>query len=166
MMESPPFGPFNFPPTPGMPLFSLSPERINAQRGNATPTEGLPTSLPEFGSPKHARSNSAVEGMIARFGSLDVKDHVDLRKKDEAALRRAQMGREEAEGEARKLKDEARVAKKEAEDAKERERKTVKKLDVLLVSIIVTSASTLWLTWSAGGTPTRQGDADTRTDTL
>lgn len=137
-MDSPPFGPFNFPATPGMPLFSLSPERINSQRGTAMPrTDGVfNTGMPELGSPKHVRDKSAVEGMIARFGSLDVKDHVDLRKRDEAALRRAQLGREEAESEGKKLREEVHLAKKEAEDAKERERKAVKRLDVLLVGMV------------------------------
>ena len=123
-----------------MPLFSLSPERINSQRGTMampqTDVGVFGSAMPELGSPKHVRDKSAVEGMIARFGSLDVKDHADLRKRDEAALRRAQLGREEAESEGKRLREEARLAKKEAEEAKERERKTVKRVDVLLVSTI------------------------------
>jgi len=72
--------------------------------------------------------------MVARFNSLDIKDHAELRKKDEAALRRAQMGREEAEEEMRKVKDESRRLEKEIEEAKEREKKVVMRLDVVMVS--------------------------------
>jgi len=72
--------------------------------------------------------------MVARFNSLDIKDHAEMRKKDEAALRRAQMGREEAEEEMRKMKEESGRLEKELEETREREKKVVKRLDVVMVS--------------------------------
>lgn len=110
-----------------MPLFPVSPERLNI----ATYYE-LPDSPTR--SPRHDRNISDVHGMVARFNSLDIKDHAELRKKDEAALRRAQMGREEAEEELRNTREQSQRLEKELEEVKEREKKVVKKLNVVMVA--------------------------------
>jgi len=112
-----------------MPLFPVSPERLNIASFYELPDS--PTR-----SPRQKREASDVHGMVARFNSLDIKDHAELRKKDEAALRRAQIGREEAEGEARSLKADSQRLEKELEDAKERERKVMKRLDVVMVRCV------------------------------
>lgn len=130
---------FKFPISPGKPLFPLSPERVNATRHAAYNSNGgtsMPQSpsLPDLGlSNKHRPSNSDVQAVIARFNSLDIKDHAELRKRDEAALRRAQMGREEAENEVKKSREENRALRKDIEEGKDRERKVAKRLEVVMV---------------------------------
>lgn len=143
-----------------MPLFPLSPERVN---GTRPPYDGkLPQSpsLPEFGKgnidpsvfinrtstpPRHSRNNSEahVGSMVARFDSLSIKDY---KQRDEVAIKRVEMAREmaelerdrlkgelkDAQEEIRKYKEEARRTKRELEESKERERKVVKRLDVVM----------------------------------
>ncbi len=72
--------------------------------------------------------------MVARFNSLDIKDHAELRKKDEAALKRAQMGREEAEAECQRMRQELRAVEAEREVEKDREKRVAKKLDIVMVN--------------------------------
>lgn len=95
----------------------------------------------------HARNSSSdVRAAVARFEQLD---HRELHRRDEAAVRRAEMAREMAELDARRLRDdkdgfekearrireEARKMKKEAEESRERERKVAKRLEVVMVSL-------------------------------
>jgi hypothetical protein len=157
--------------SPGTPLFPLSPERVNGTRppygGSSQPqSPAFSLGMPEFGKPSqlgqtvdpfqlshrspnsaarrlgHSRNNSdaCVQSMVKRFETLSVKDH-------EAALRRSEMARENAEIENRKLKglvaeresdikkwrEETRRLKAELEDAKDRERTVVKRNDKLMV---------------------------------
>ncbi|KAF1984008.1 hypothetical protein K402DRAFT_360240 [Aulographum hederae CBS 113979] len=178
-MDPPPLKPFE---SPGMPLFPLSPERVNGTRPpySYSPTRsesraGLPESpsVPEFGkasvfgklppfhnqeftlnpsSPSpprtHARTNSDahVQGMVARFNQLDIKDMRDQHRRDEAMVKRADMAREMAEMEAGRLKrelesleekvrtmrEEARLRARDVEEGKDRERRTAKRLEVLM----------------------------------
>lgn len=119
----------HLPTTTSTPLHPLSPERVNVPKH----------SLSVFGSPQSSPSRnkdlSDVQGMVARFNALDIKDHAELRKKEQAALRRAQMGREEAEAEAKRWREECRGLKREGEEGRERERRVVRRLDVVMVSI-------------------------------
>lgn len=71
--------------------------------------------------------------MVARFNSLDIRDHVELRKKDEAALKRAQMGREEAEEQLKRVREESRKLKRDLDDGGDRERKMMKRIDTVMV---------------------------------
>jgi hypothetical protein len=96
---------------------------------------------------RHSRHNSdaLVQSMIARFDHMTVKDY---RAQHENAIKRVEIAREMAEIESkqlkeelvhkdedtRKVKEEARKLKKELEDAKDRERKVSRRLDVLMVS--------------------------------
>lgn len=157
-MEPPPLKP---PATPGMPLFPLSPERVNGTRPPYDGKVPQSPSLPEFMKggidpsvflnngtstpPRHSRNNSEahVGSMVARFDSLSIKDY---KQRDEVAIKRVEMAREmaelerdrlkgelkESQEEVRKLKEEARKTKKELEDVRERERKVVKRLDVVM----------------------------------
>ena len=87
-----------------------------------------------FSPPKHWRTNSDVQGIVARFNGLDIKDRMDDKlKKSEASLRRAQMGREEAEAQVKELREEARAAKKDLDESRDRERRVTKRLDVVMV---------------------------------
>jgi len=73
------------------------------------------------GSPtRHERAQSDVHSMVARFDSLKIQDPEEMKKKHAAALKRAQMGREEAEAEAKKLKEEMKEMKSEMDDYKAR----------------------------------------------
>ncbi|QDS77707.1 hypothetical protein FKW77_003945 [Venturia effusa] len=158
--------------SPGTPLFPLSPERLNGSRPpyNGLPSASA-TSHPEFGKPslttslgpadtfvfnpsspkspvKHSRNNSStsdalVQGMVARFDGLTVRDY---KASSELAVKRAEMAREMAElerdklkremgtqeEELRKTREEGRKLRKEVEDGRERERKTSKRVDVLM----------------------------------
>lgn len=155
--------PLKLPATPAMVLFPLSPERIN---GTRPPYDGgkLPQSpsLPEFAKgsidpsvffsngtstppSRHSRNHSEahVQGMVARFDALTIKDY---RQRDEVAIKRVEMAREMAELErdrckkellerqedVKKTKEEARRLRKELEEMKERERRVVKRLDVVM----------------------------------
>jgi len=172
-----------FPATPGMPLFSLSPERVNTRAHTPTkyPDVGRasldisPSKLfghPEFGVPgdfggkpldltdefsmdneftfkspfaksestfkipslpgsptRHARAQSDVHSMVARFDTLNIKDPDEGRKKQAAALKRAEMGREEAEKEAKRLREELAEMKLEVDDYKSRETRVMKRLN-------------------------------------
>lgn len=132
VMDSPPF---KFPPTPSMPLFPLSPERVNTRAAQSNNGQGVPSSpsMPELGRPKHMQSNSEVQAMVSRFNSLEINDHAELHKRDAAALKRAQMGREEAETELQRCREEARQLRKGIDEGNGRERKVMKRLDVVMV---------------------------------
>lgn len=102
---------------------------------------------------KHSRNNSStsdalVQGMVARFDGLTVRDY---KASSELAVKRAEMAREMAELERdklkremgireedmRKIREEARKLRKEVEDGRERERKVMKRVDVLMVYALV-----------------------------
>lgn len=102
-----------------------------------------------FRNAAHSRVNSdaMVQGMIARFDGLSVRD---WKAQGEVALKRAEMAREMAEMEGEKfkalfkaeeedkrnIKEEGRKLKKDIEEGKERERKTARRLEVLMVSLL------------------------------
>ena len=92
----------------------------------------------------HVRTNSDVQGLVKRFEHLDVRDRdaesVESRKRHEAELRRAQIAREEAESDVRRLRDEVRRVKTEREEGREREKKVVKRLDVVMVGMNIVQA--------------------------
>lgn len=116
--------------------------------GRALPSESIfgpgamPTSpsLPELHAFRtHTRTNSDVQGLVKRFEHLDVRDrdaeNAERRKKHEAELHRAQVAREEAESDSRRLREEVRRLKKENDDGHDRERKVAKRLDVVMVRV-------------------------------
>ncbi|KAK3704998.1 hypothetical protein LTR37_013515 [Vermiconidia calcicola] len=94
-------------------------------------------SLPEIHSLRsHVRTNSDVQGLVKRFEHLDVRDKdaetIERMKRHEAELRRAQIAREEAESDVKRLREEMRRLKKEGEESRERERKVAKRLDLVM----------------------------------
>ena len=127
-----------------MPLFPVSPERLNANTHVVHASKATlmaSPSLPNFeassthSSPTHAQSkNSDVQGMVARFNALEIKDHQELRRRDEAALKRAQMGREQAEEEVIRVKGELRSLRRDVEEGRERERRVARRLENVMVS--------------------------------
>lgn len=76
------------------------------------------------------------EKATSPFNSLSMSAHSKLleRKTADAALKRAMMGREEAEAEMRKLREETAALRKSIEEGKERERKVGERLEAVMVS--------------------------------
>ncbi|KXL43001.1 hypothetical protein M433DRAFT_5998 [Acidomyces richmondensis BFW] len=103
------------------------------------PPGGVPQSpsLPEFKALRaHVRTNSDVQGLVKRFEHLDVRDRdaesVERRRKHDAELRRAQIAREEAESDVRRLREDLRRSKRDVEESRERERRVAKRLEVVM----------------------------------
>lgn len=101
---------------------------------------GLPESpsLPEIGALRsHVRTNSDVQGLVKRFEHLDVRDRdaesVERRRKHEAELRRAQIAREEAESDVKRLREDLRRVNREMDEGRERERRVARRLEVVMV---------------------------------
>jgi hypothetical protein len=150
--------------SPGTPLFPLSPERVNGAKLPYSHSHS--PSIPEFGKQSmtvdpfalslksgkspfrqhHSRNNSdaMVQGMIARFDTMSIKDY---KLNHENALKRVEIAREMAEiegtklkeqvqikdEEAKKTREELRKLHKELESSKERERKVSRRLEVVMV---------------------------------
>lgn len=121
---------FKFPASPGTPLFPVSPERANRQHLPQSPS--LPSNLIDPFTSHHVKAPSDVQGKVAQFNNLG-KEAAQRRKDNEAALQRAVLGREEAESETRRIKDENRVLRKENEEGRGRERKVGERLEALMV---------------------------------
>ena len=124
---------FSFPASPGTPLFPVSPERANRQ-------QLLPQSpsLPSISSVQndhftvHTRGNSDVQGKVAQFNNLS-KEAAQRRKDSEAALKRAVLGREEAESETRRLREENRLLRQDVEEGRARERRVGERVEGVMV---------------------------------
>lgn len=123
---------FKIPVSPGMPLFPVSPERANRQALPHSPS--LP-SLPHLQNDPflpHQRGLSDVQGKVAQFNNLS-KEAAQRRKDNDAALKRAVLGREEAEGETRRLKDENTLLRRDVEEGRARERIVGGRVEGLMV---------------------------------
>ncbi|KAI4222220.1 MAG: hypothetical protein L6R36_006301 [Xanthoria steineri] len=117
------------PASPGMPLFPVSPERVNRQPLPQSPS--LPSNLQDPLKMAHLKEASDVQNKVAQFNSLS-KEAVQRRKDNEAAMRRAVLGREEAENETRRLKEETTRLNKELEEGKARERKVAERIETVM----------------------------------
>lgn len=104
------------PGTPaGGPLQAITQDRVNQQRD----------------------SISSVHDKISQFNSMGIvmqSKQLERRTAD-AALKRAMLGREEAEAELRKLREETRSLHKAVEEGKERERRVGERLETVMVGI-------------------------------
>ncbi|EON96963.1 hypothetical protein UCRPA7_7519 [Phaeoacremonium minimum UCRPA7] len=76
--------------------------------------------------------DSSVHDKIHQFNSLAVQSKQLERKTADAALKRAMLGREEAESEMRRYRDEARQLRKQVEEGRERERKVGERLETVM----------------------------------
>lgn len=117
---------FNFPSSSGTPLYSVSPERVNIQRSSAIYDESSHT-------PTHSRDSSVVHEKVQVFNSLITQGKQLERKTADAALKRAQLGREQAENEASQLRRELREHKHELGESQKRERKVAERLEAVIV---------------------------------
>ena len=124
MMETP----FKLPASPGTPLFPVSPSRANTQQLPHSPS--LP-SLQRDSFLDRPRS-SDVQGKVAQFNNLS-KEAAQRRRENAAALERAVLGREEAESETRRLREENSVLRKEIEEGRSRERRVGERVESVMV---------------------------------
>lgn len=118
------------------PFDPVSSERLNMQMGSEHRL-----SINSLGSPGkkgHSR-DSSVSDKINQFNTLASQSKHLERKNADAALKRAVLGREEAEAEVRKYrddvhkhKDEVRALKKEIEEGRNRERKVGERLETVM----------------------------------
>ncbi|MCJ1427817.1 hypothetical protein MMC29_005723, partial [Sticta canariensis] len=123
----------SFPASPGTPLFAVSPERVNRQP-IIPQSLSLPSGLAHHHEPSitaHTMTTSDVQGKVAQFNNLS-KEAIQRRKDNEAALKRAVMGREEAESETRRMKEQNQVLRRENEEGRGRERKVAARVEVLM----------------------------------
>ena len=85
----------------------------------------------------HVRTNSDVQGLVKRFEHLDVRDKdaesAERRKRHEAELDRAQIAREEAESDCKRLRQELRSMRQESEEGRERELRVGRRLETVMV---------------------------------
>jgi len=119
---------FKFPPSPGTPLYQVSPERVNQQRPQSVYDES-PSGLNN----RHSRESS-VHDKVAVFNSLAYQGKQLERKTNDAALKRAMLGREEAESEMRRYREDVRALKRQLEEGQGRERKVMERLENVMVS--------------------------------
>jgi len=83
--------------------------------------------------------DSSVHDKINQFNTLAQQSKLLERKTADAALKRAMLGREEAETDMRRFRDEAKHLKKQVEEAKERERRVGERLETVMVCPQVSS---------------------------
>ncbi|KAI4143684.1 MAG: hypothetical protein LQ341_002852 [Variospora aurantia] len=120
---------FKIPTSPGLPLFPVSPERANRQALSHSPS--LPSNLQDPFKLAQSQENSDVKNKVAQFNSLS-KEAAQRRKDNEAAMRRAVLGREEAENETRRLKEENRGLRKELEEGRARENRVAERIESVM----------------------------------
>ena len=137
-------------PASPSPLMAMSPERFNQQQarnGNDPPESPLFASIIRSSenhnrdslrsSQQHQRRDSEVTDKIRRFNNLTSGTTMTKqleRNTADAALRRAMLGREEAETEMRRYREEARALRSAVEEGRERERKVGERLETVMVS--------------------------------
>ena len=117
----------------GQPLQQVS---HNAQRESAL-----------FASVQHQRDrmgespsrDSSVHEKINQFNTLAMHSKTLERKTADAALKRAMLGREEAEAEARRYREEVMALRKEVEEGKKNERKVGERLEAVMVRALARS---------------------------
>jgi hypothetical protein len=122
------------PGSPGdatTPLQPMTPDRVNQQRDSS------------FSTPRsdHQRDSSIHEKIqqfnnMSRFGPQTAATMTKQleRKTADAALKRAMLGREEAESDMRRFREETRLLRKQIEEGKERERRVGERLETVMVS--------------------------------
>ncbi|KAI1492252.1 hypothetical protein F5X96DRAFT_627464 [Biscogniauxia mediterranea] len=117
-------------PPPTVPLQPISPDRVNHQRDSPilSPSRSgesrdsdVHDKIRQFNSMAH----------LGRNGATTMSKQLE-RKTADAALKRAMVGREEAEAEMRRYRDEARSLRKQIDEGRERERKVGERLETVM----------------------------------
>lgn len=140
---------FRFPASPGTPLFPISPERANRQPylpNSPSLPAGLAALQNDPFTSNHSRGSSDVQSKVAQFNTLS-KEAAQRRKDNEASLRRAVLGREEAESETRRLRDENRVLRREIEEGRARERRVGERVEGVMVHYRKKSRTKSYANW-------------------
>jgi hypothetical protein len=120
--------PSSLPGSPGLenhrggPLLQASPDRVNMQRDSI-----LSTSI------RSELRDSSVHDKISQFNTLSMQSKTLERKTADAALKRAMLGREEAESEMRRYREETRALRRQVEEGRERERRVGERLETVMV---------------------------------
>lgn len=117
----------------GTVLQPVSSDRVNQQRDPSAPHHNHLL--------RDDARDSGVHEKINQFNSLAMQSKQLERKTADAALKRAMLGREEAEGEMRRYRDEARLLRKQLEEGKERERRVGERLETVMVGNPLPAAS-------------------------
>lgn len=107
----------------------MTPDRVNQQSGYFN----SPSKSPDRDSKIHDRI-AQFNSMTSQHGFGNSMSKQLERKTADAALKRAMLGREEAESEMRKYRDEARSLRKLVEEGRERERRVGERLETVMVS--------------------------------
>ncbi|KAK3320523.1 hypothetical protein B0T19DRAFT_340802, partial [Cercophora scortea] len=116
----------SIPGSPGHVGSPLQPVSHNQQR------ESAQTSAMRYASGGEDLRDSTVHEKINQFNSLAIQSKQLERKTADAALKRAMLGREEAETEMRRYRDEVRLLRRQAEESKERERRVGERLETVM----------------------------------
>ncbi|OLN87163.1 hypothetical protein CCHL11_03635 [Colletotrichum chlorophyti] len=114
----------NEPPSPGGPLSPMTPDRAN-QVQQARNLFTSPRSSP-------GGRESSVHEKISQFNNLAMQSKTLERKTADAALKRAMLGREEAETEMRRYREESKVLRVQLEKGKEREQRVSERLETVM----------------------------------
>lgn len=125
---------YKFPASSGAPLNQVSPDRVNQQRYDVDTSARVRLFDQEQSHPR----DSSVHEKAARFDTLAFQGKALERRTNDAALKRAMLGREEAESEMRRYRDEARALRKEVQEGKDRERKVGVRLENVMVGFSAT----------------------------
>lgn len=107
----------------GGPLQAVTPDRVNQQRESSI-----------FASLRGDGRGSSVHEKISQFNGMVSQTKQLERKTADAALKRAMVGREEAEAEMRRYREEAKILRKAIDEGKERERRVGERLETVMVS--------------------------------
>lgn len=116
----------------GTPLQTVSPERANRQIVPQSPALAADPSVRLRDDPFTTSRNSDVLVKVQQFNNMSKEQK---RKDNEAALRRAVVGREEAEDETKSLREDRERMKAEIDEGKSRERKVAQRLESVMVRI-------------------------------
>ncbi|ROT36403.1 hypothetical protein SODALDRAFT_315250 [Sodiomyces alkalinus F11] len=108
-------------PKSGGPLNPISPGRANHQRE--------PTFMSSL---RSELRDSSVHDKISQFNTLATQSKTLERKTADAALKRAMLGREEAESEMRRYREENKVLRTQLDKAKDREHRVSERLEAVM----------------------------------
>ncbi|ROV97398.1 hypothetical protein VMCG_06922 [Cytospora schulzeri] len=116
------------------PFDPVSSDRLNTPQHQPQPGSEKRHSIHTLVSPTrstHSR-DSSVSDKINQFNTLASQGKHLERKTADAALKRAMLGREEAEAEMRKYREEARTLRKQLDEGRDRERRVGERLEAVM----------------------------------
>ncbi|KAI9675718.1 MAG: hypothetical protein M1817_001085 [Caeruleum heppii] len=126
-----------FPATPGMALWEVSAERANIQKHPQStidaPHSPCGPDMVTLSHDQNQQPNLDVSGKVAKLDHLGGKEAADSRKQQAAAaLRRAVVGREEAENDNRRMRELLEKLREEVEEGRNRERRVGERLESVM----------------------------------